>query len=847
MLRLSYQFLIKNKKKSLAILLSVVLSSSLLAGIGALLYSANISKSRYYAEINGNYQYGYRLNEQQIKKLDDVLKSSKASIKNAGIATNLFTTDEPKVMEVIGCNPEYLKMNEISLLDGRLPQKEDEIVLEKWIVKNLKLKNGIGENLKFDNHEFKIVGIVSDSFEKYSSQIVAYTFLGDILPEIDYKLYVNFKLSDDIEKQSLILMRELGCESKDREANWNVIEPLGVKEPTDSKIDLITYIKEITLDENMISLIFGVFSVFILYSIVSVSVMQRMKEYGILASLGAENKHLFEIFFTEVFILFFIGFPLGCLLGIGISKELYEKFNHIFLNANISPVQFVVSKKVIWNGFILLFMLLIVIAVKTVMQISRQSKMDVIKSNSHHLLKDRRILAEKEKTMIFNLSHRYMMRKKSIFLGILFSMSIGGIILCCTDYVIKETKNENELTMKADDGLNSDYFINMQTSTFDYGLSENDIKKIEDLEGVALVAPVKHFLGATFVPGDKYTKKHFFDPGNNDPRLKEYFDGICTREDNGDYLIKGNIYGYNSVMLKKLEEYLLEGSVNSKRMEQENGVIVCLPQDGGTLKFDAVNLKPGEIIKIKVPKELDAQDEILKFKSADEMYDIKEFKILGTVKRVMAHNDYFVGPSGLDIIMTNSMMTKEFEIKNYNMVSISKKTSSNGIVIEENLSKIVNSLERCIFTDYTSLIERENLNLAQRWIFYVGLSIVIIIISMLHVLNSMNYLILSRKQDFGILRAIGLGKGALYKMTLREGFLYGVYSSIIMTIVIVMITGLLYFYLKNVSFLYEPRFMMNWCYIGICILVNIVLSMFAVFLSSKPLLSDEIVMCMKNE
>lgn len=849
MFKISYQFIMRNKKKSLSIMLSIILSVALLVGIGSLIRSANISKSNYYAELNGNYQYTYKLDAKQIKKLPNILQNSKTHIKNESITTELYFTEIPKVMTVIACTQSYLEMNSISLLKGRLPDAKDEIVLEEWMLSNLGLKEGIGETLKIEHIDFKIVGIVSDSFTKYNEEIIGYTVISENTSDADaYTLYVNFDLSTNIEKESLQFMEELGCKAEERRANWDVIEPLGITAPISENESVVAFVKKLSMDEDMTTILFAIFSAFIIYSILNVTVMQRMSQYGILESMGAGFRHLFEIIFLEVFMLFMIGFPIGCIVGIAVSKGLYRKFNRIFLSADIKPATFVISRKVIFNAFIFLLVLLIIVTIKTVLQIRKTNNMDIIKNSNQRLLKDRRILANERGHLLQYVSHRYMILKTWVFVGMLFSLAIGGIVFCGTDYVIQATKQENEMTMKADDGLYSDYFISMQNSTFNQGLSESKISELKCIKGIDSLYPVKHFLGATFIPSAKYKNKHFFDPANEDERIKDYFNGICTEEENGEYLVKGNIYGYSYEMLNVLNKYLIEGKIYPEIMENENGIILCLPQDGGSLKFDAIDFEPGDTIRIKVPRSLEAEGDVLKFQSGDELYEVKEFKIVATVKRVMAHNDYFVGPSGLDIIMTNAMMSREFNIDNYNMVSIIKQDSASGMAIAEEIRKIVQPIERCVFIDFTSLIEKENMNLRQREVFFVGLSVIIVLVSMFHILNSMNYLIMSRKQDFGILRAMGVSDSMFRKMLIREGILYGIYASGIMFLGTVIIIGVLYVYLRSVAFLYEPKFFLNWSYLVILGGVNIILSIIAVFISSQSILREKIVECMrKNE
>ena len=49
-----------------------------------------------------------------------------------------------------------------------------------------------------------------------------------------------------------------------------------------------------------------------------------------------------------------------------------------------------------------------------------------------------------------------------------------------------------------------------------------------------------------------------------------------------------------------------------------------------------------------------------------------------------------------------------------------------------------------------------NLSLIHILFFYYGISAVLMAISLLHIINSMQYLVLARKREFGILRAMGI-------------------------------------------------------------------------------------------
>lgn len=840
MIKICYQFIIKNIKKSLSVLASIILSIALLVGIGSLIYSANISKSEYYANISGNYQYVYHLSSNKQLKLAESAKKTNKNIINIGITENLYFTDEPKVISVIGCNKEFLEMNKINLLEGKLPENNHQIAIEEWVAKNLNLKEIIGNTLTINRIKFEIVGLLSDSFEKYNKSLKVYTTLNtQFRTKRNYNMFVNFNISSNIEEESLKLMNYLKCKKKDRGANWDVVEALGIKPPTDTKITLSSIIQNFKLDENTVVVLFGIFSAFIIYSILGVSIIQRLPQYGVLETLGASYFTLFKIIFYEIFGLYLIGFPIGCILGILGAKLLYSNFSHIFLGIEIESSIFLISQKTIIKGFLFLSILLFIISWRTVCLLRKQTTIETLKNRNTSLVKKRKILSVGKISLLNIISHRYMTSKKGIFISTILSLSIGGIIFLCSIYSINETRNQNNLSMKADDGLNSDYVINMETTEFNVGLSGYNIEQLKKINGISSISPVKHFIGESIITSDQYTNKTFFYDANSIKQLNKYFNGICT-EKNNNYYIKGNIYGYDEIMLNNLKDYIIEGTIDITEMENYNSIIVCLPEDGGTGEYNTIDIHPGDILPIKVPKTIDVTEEMIKFdKDHEEWYDIKEFKVIATVKRVMAHNDYFFGPYGLDIIMKNECMEREFHINNYNIVSIKKQEK--GYKVSEKIQEITSSIDRCNFMDYTTLIEKANINLRQRELFFIGLSCIILFISMLHIINSMNYVIISRKQDFGIMRALGLNNFAFLKMMLKESIIYGILADLIMGIGSIIIINLIYYYIRIVGLYISPRLYINWKLLIIYSFINILLSISAVILPVRTILKEEII------
>jgi len=841
MVKIAYQFLIKSKRKSLAVFASIVLSVALLVGIGSLIYSADISKSNYYKAIYGNYQYVYSIIGEKQLSLAENGKGTTVDIQNIGIKQDLYFSDEPIVLEVIGCNEEYLSMNGAKLISGTMPQNDEQIVVEEWCVGNLDLENGIGDTISVEGKEFKVVGIVSDTFEKYNKNLKTYTILNRTSVNDKYEVYVNFSTAHDIEKLSIEFMKYLGLNKDDRGANWEVIEPLGVKAPSDEQEwFVLAAIKSFAVSEDTVILLFGIFSAFIIYSILGISINQRLPQYGILDTLGASGFKLFQMIFLEIICLYLVGFPIGTIVGLAGSKLLYSHWEYIFLSTEITPSPFIISKTVIVNGFYFLALLLVFVTCSIIFKIKTQTSIEVLSDRSKSLQKKRKLLSANGGTLLNRLSHRYMTLKASVFVGVLISLSIGGIIMISSNYAINQSKIQNELTMKADDGLNSDYVVSMENSDFNIGVAEAEVSKIEQIAGIEQVCPVKHFIGATLINDEQYLNKHFFDSANQLENIDKYFGGICTEEDDG-YLLKGNIYGYNESMIRALEDYVIDGSLDFKQLRKENSIIICLPQDGGTGQYNAVDIKPGDVLSIKVPRTTEVTDEMLKFTGDEDWYVTKEYTVAATVKRIMAHNDYFIGPYGLDIIMTNDMMTEEFGIDSFNLISITKQDDAERKIIADNIQEIVKSIDRCYIIDYTGLIAQENINLGQRQMFFAGVAVIVLLISMFHIINTINHIIITRRRDFGILRAMGLSDRDFMKMMLREGVLYGVYANVIMIVGVIIVTLIIFHNLKVMGLYIAPQYYINYPLLIACIIINIFLSIIAVIFPTKNIIKEEII------
>lgn len=175
----------------------------------------------------------------------------------------------------------------------------------------------------------------------------------------------------------------------------------------------------------------------------------------------------------------------------------------------------------------------------------------------------------------------------------------------------------------------------------------------------------------------------------------------------------------------------------------------------------------------------------MRFLGEDDWYQEKELKVAALTSRPLAKVDTYIGDSGkdcVDIIMTNEQMKENFGVSGYQTVSISVEESADAEKISAELGKLAAGVPKCIVKDYSQQIKAQNLYLMQKMLFFYGIAAVLFGISILHIMNSIQYLVTSRKHEFGIMRAMGITDIGFCKMLIKEGLRYGVYSGLVLTI-----------------------------------------------------------------
>lgn len=567
------------------------------------------------------------------------------------------------------------------------------------------------------------------------------------------------------------------------------------------------------------------FSLFVVYSVFSISVSKRTSAYGILQTLGISEAQIGSTLLLELWMLFFIGYPLGCFWG---------NTDHT-LAEGVNTAKFFVSVDAMVFGFVFLLISLALVSFIVVRSLRKYSLRAVMNEDTS-FTKRRKIYALRNVNMANVVVRKFMFANKRKVIGIILSLSIGGCIFLCTTYMVENLKVHAELSLISDDGLGSEYRISLKSNSLKDTIPEEVADKIKNMSETADVSATKYTMGELQFSENEFLSKEvwrdYFRTQNQEPYFIERYDGICNQQEDGNYRIKYNVYGYDEAMIEQLQDFILEGEIQPETIKNNNQVIVTANMDGqGNYYF--YGKKPGDKVTLRVPKKENYTDELLKFQNGEENYIEKEFEIAAIISRPLAQEKDFlntgVWKNAQSVIMTGEQMEENFGITDYGFINASPADVTDAKNVSNQLLQVIRDIPKAVLQDYTSAIATQKEYLKQQQIFFSSIAIILLIISLFHIINSMNHTILSRRREYGIIRAMGITDSGFYKMILQTGILYGLLTDVFIYLLYNrVLRRVMNYYMAHVlQFLHLTSNVPNLVLIGIMVL-NVVIAVAAV-------------------
>lgn len=879
MLKLAWKYMRYYKSQTAAIFAGILLTASLLAGISSLIYSSQKSDLLNSKTIYGDWHYCVETDKEQFQKIQSGEKGEGYHLKRCGKMEIRDVAEEEFLIYFIRTDETYRRMAHRDLLEGTYPRREDEIAADGFVLSNLGFSGNLGDSVHIGARDYIVTGVLKSEWAASAGEMevfVSDSFAGRISQTF---LYLGFDEDEKLYRQLDAFLREHRISSDAVEGNDEVTKYLAGEEPgsiydivkfglTDEEGNFTYIVLKLQSDYNLayngMLVLLCLFSIFAVYSVFNISVAKRTSEYGILQTLGISGKQIGITLLLELWMLFIVGYPLGCLLGNGFLSLVYRSFGGVFggkgagvtgnglsaadqtLAEGTNTLQFYLAWDAMIFGFVFLLAALAAVAFLVVRSLGKQTLKEVMGGDTSFTAK-RKIYALHHVNMAGVVVRKFMFANKRKVIGILLSLSLGGSIFLCTVYMVENLKVHAELSLKSDDGLGSEYRISLKSNSLKDTIPQAAGDKIKNMPETKNVYPTKFTLGEVTRIESLEEWDSFFDYQNADHYFVRRYGGICLRQEDGTYRIKYDVYGYEDGLIEQLNEFILEGDIDPAALKEGNKIIAVANMDGqGNYYF--YGKKPGDTISLRVPKMDGYADELLKFQSGEENYIEKEFEIAAIVSRPLAREQGFLQEGFYTdsvmpgLIMTNEQMEENFGITDYSFINASPAEDAEAGKVSGQILQIIRDVPKAVLVDYSAAIRTQKNYLRQQQIFFSGIAVILLVISLFHIVNSMNYTILARRREYGIIRAMGITDIGFYKMILQTGILYGLLADAVIYYIynLILRRAMDYYMAHILQFLHVQTGVPNRVLFGIMIL-NMVIAVAAVMFPARKLVRENIV------
>lgn len=385
------------------------------------------------------------------------------------------------------------------------------------------------------------------------------------------------------------------------------------------------------------------------------------------------------------------------------------------------------------------------------------------------------------------------------------------------------------------------------------GLKDEDIKNIKNINGIDKVETAKILYSRMPVKKDDILNMKFYESESKGGYIGKVLNGLLIEDkENDGYLLKQKLKGYNDEMLDELNNYVISGDINKEKMKSENLAVVYVPHayqpyedykdyyDVGdhTYGKPIVDIKVGDTVKVKYPK---GKIDIEKYWQGKDNYeyDEYEFKVGAIVDYPYADDSMYSGENGVDVIISDNQFENITNLDNYDLVYTTMKDGADHEAINKQLGKIGSKVPGTTTVDMIKDKE-DNAKMDEKFLIYnYGIVAVIFVISILNIINNVSYNLTSRTNEFGMLRAVGISDKDFKNMIIYEGLLYGVFSSIIVVVLGILLQINMYkkFGFERIGIEFAIDYKL---YIFI-IVVNIAVGLFATYLPARRIKEINIV------
>ncbi|MBR1884628.1 MAG: ABC transporter permease [Clostridia bacterium] len=663
----------------------------------------------------------------------------------------------------------------IRLLEGKLPENSDEIVISRQIEDNAGIKYNVGDTVVFDiykligdgNYElnqsstylrqyedtgkitkqfiekktFKVVGIIEKPDDRIeplkSAGYTIITKLDNIRERANYSVrykdvYNAYDISSSFEKEL----------ERNAINNSQLLQLEGVKSE-------ISIVKVAVIIVIIIIVILCVSSIIIIRSSFYISISEKVKQYSILSSIGAKTKQIKALAYKENFIISTIGIVLGITLSLGITYILI-----ILVRNMISENSFLTAVEVVYDVPIWTLIASVVISYITMYfaslssvarlnNISPLSTMNRVDYEKIEEIKEHKVI-KKLFGIGGDVSYKNIKRNSKRYNSVMITLVISLVMVFSIVSLVKYTEKMNN-------DINADKQYNVLVGykvPMDLELKYNSFLEIVKDERINKFSILRH--KDLFAYLDKYVPEEYFE-------LYKSYIGVWV----SDYR---SPIALTTVGKEEYLRFIEKLGINYNDCKDKiiwcnNPALTGYYTKDGNKKVQLLDLDVGDKIEIL------RQDKDEKF----------------TLEIAAITDIYPMGLGGYSILghflVSDEFLDNKFE--NYVLSYLTIDTDS-PVELCNDINKKYDEL---LARDERAEQERESNKTLILFAIAYGIAFVIVIISITNIYNMVVSSIMLRKKEFSMLKSIGMTKKEFDNMINLESLFFCI-EAIIVSIIL---------------------------------------------------------------
>lgn len=781
---LSIQDLKLNKKRSIVIIIGIILSTALICGVAGLVTSFQKTMVDTAKEGQGNYHtIFYNVPKDELKYIEENREVKDYFLSEElgySYLPNPKNVEETPIVNVISMNDKFIENMSVKLKEGRLPENDTELAISTRINEKFNTNYKVGDTITLNINEteqnmengipktYKIVGIIERpilAIESYDVDwFTAITKMQNVNKKANIAVLYNkpkdyIKNIENINNMTKTENNEdgasfSGLSNKYKSYKYNLMV----------NKELLAY-EGASLDDETLKTIYGlgafiigivlVSSVFVIRNGFEISITERLKQYGMLSSIGTTKKQIKKSVYFEGFILGLIGIPIGILSGVFAIYILVNVVNYI-LKDYISKGT-LLTYSMSWIAIaISAFVSIITIWLsckKSAKKASKVSPIEAIRNSEDVKLKAKKVKCPKIITKIFKtggeIAYKNLKRSKKKYRTTVISIIVSIVIFISISSFIQYGFKMSEAYYTE---MNYNYMVFMQENED----NKEELKKYKILEDISKLPDAGEYsINKSNVLTMNMDEKHKAELTEYGKEIKERF----YNEENGVRIDEINII---SLSKEAYERYV--SKLGGDYEKYKNGAILIdkninTNNDGKKIQGNIYTWKKGDIITGKIN---DTQCNI---------------EILAKTEEIPAGVNILYNPDAF-IIVSEDFINKV----GYKSIALYS-NSNDAYKLDEEIKQYKQENNITDNTIQTFNMEEsaraENAIVLVISIFLYGFIGVITLIGITNIFNTITTNMNLRKKEFAMLKSIGMTKKEFNRMIRLESIFYGLKSLII--------------------------------------------------------------------